>query len=431
VDFLNAGIGQINQAGATDALFLKVFSGEVLTAFKLKTVMDNLVTKRSISSGKSAQFPVTGWLQASYHTPGQELKGQQGVQGEKLIVIDDLLTAPFFVANIEEAKNHYDIRSIYSGEAANALVRQYDNKAIRKYLLAARQAANLSSATVNPPAGAVIQQSLSGALAAHNIFVKLTYVTVAGETTPGVETTLAVSINNVATVVSPAPAANVIAYNVYAGATTGSEKLQNTVPIPIGLNWTESNATGITTTGRVVPTSNTAAGSNGTFAGTQLSRASVDTDATVMRTALIDALAQLDKNNVDRDGRFILLKPDQFWLMHKDVTYGYVGNQFFGGQGGIASGQLPMIGGAPIFVSNNFPTGVLSQMPGENVDYSGDFSKSVAVVAHKSAIGTLKLLELASEMEYSVRHQGTLVVSKMAVGTDILRPEASIEIKTP
>jgi hypothetical protein len=48
VDFVNAGIGQINQTGAADALFLKVFSGEVLTAFKLGTVMDSLVTKRTI-----------------------------------------------------------------------------------------------------------------------------------------------------------------------------------------------------------------------------------------------------------------------------------------------------------------------------------------------------------------------------------------------
>jgi hypothetical protein len=82
-------------------------------------------------------------------------------------------------------------------------------------------------------------------------------------------------------------------------------------------------------------------------------------------------------------------------------------------------------------VSNNFPTGVKVAQTGENVDYSGDFTKSVAVVAHKSAVGTLKLLELASEMEYSTRHQGTFMVSKMAIGTDILRPEASIEIKTP
>jgi hypothetical protein len=430
VDFINAGIGQINQTGASDALFLKVFSGEVLTAFKLGTVMDNLVTKRTITSGKSAQFPVTGWLQAQYHSPGTELKGQQGIQSEKIIVVDDLLVAPFFVANIEEAKNHYDIRSIYSTEAANALVRQYDNKAIRKYLLAARQAANLTSNTVAAPAGAVLSQSLSGALAAHNIFVKLTYVTVAGETTPGVETTLAVLINQVATVQSPAPAPNVVAYNVYAGATSNSEKLQNAVPIPVGLNWTEP-VTGITTTGRVVPVTNTAAGANGTTAGTQVSRASVDTDATVLRTALLDSLAQLDKNNVSKDGRFILLKPDQFWLMHKDVTYGYVGNQFFGGQGGIASGQLPMIGGCPIVVSNNFPTGVSVAQAGENVDYTGDFTKSVAVVAHKSAVGTVKLLELASEMEYSTRHQGTFMVSKMAQGTDILRPEAAIEIKTP
>ena len=47
---------------------------------------------------------------------------------------------------------------------------------------------------------------------------------------------------------------------------------------------------------------------------------------------------------------------------------------------------------------------------------------------HKSAVGTVKLLELATESDYDVRRQGTLVVAKYAVGHGVLRPESAIEL---
>jgi hypothetical protein len=47
-------IGQQNTAGDVDALFLKVFSGEVLTAFETaNTTMDKHMV-RTITNGKSA-----------------------------------------------------------------------------------------------------------------------------------------------------------------------------------------------------------------------------------------------------------------------------------------------------------------------------------------------------------------------------------------
>lgn len=49
-----AGHGQINGAGVDDALFLKLFSGEVLTAFYAKQIFGALHRVRSIASGKSA-----------------------------------------------------------------------------------------------------------------------------------------------------------------------------------------------------------------------------------------------------------------------------------------------------------------------------------------------------------------------------------------
>jgi hypothetical protein len=40
---------------------------------------------------------------------------------ERVITIDDLLLASVFIALIDEAKNHYDFRSIYSKEVGRAL----------------------------------------------------------------------------------------------------------------------------------------------------------------------------------------------------------------------------------------------------------------------------------------------------------------------
>lgn len=48
--------GQVNGAGSADATWLKVFGGEVLTAFRERNVFGSRTLMRSISSGKSAQF---------------------------------------------------------------------------------------------------------------------------------------------------------------------------------------------------------------------------------------------------------------------------------------------------------------------------------------------------------------------------------------
>lgn len=46
--------GQVNQSGDEKALFLKVFSGEVLTAFRTANKFLGRTMTRTIESGKSA-----------------------------------------------------------------------------------------------------------------------------------------------------------------------------------------------------------------------------------------------------------------------------------------------------------------------------------------------------------------------------------------
>ena len=150
-------LGLSSVAGSTDvdALFLKVFSGEIITVFEENNVMMPLHRVRTISSGKSAQFPVTGVAGANYHTPGESLlsTGDGGnpenskylskfKHNEKIVYIDDVLVSSVFVADIDEMKNHYDVRSIYSTEIGRALAYTADKALLRTAIIGARRGTN-------------------------------------------------------------------------------------------------------------------------------------------------------------------------------------------------------------------------------------------------------------------------------------------------
>ena len=62
---------------------------------------------RQIASGKSSQFPVMGRSSAAYHTPGTEIVGTDLNHNEKVIQINDLLVSSHFIADIDDAINHF------------------------------------------------------------------------------------------------------------------------------------------------------------------------------------------------------------------------------------------------------------------------------------------------------------------------------------
>lgn len=115
--------GKGMSAGDKLALFLKVFGGEVLTAFTRTSVTMNKHLVRSIQSGKSAQFPVLGRTKAAYLQPGENLddKRKDMKHTEKTINIDGLLTADVLIYDIEDAMNHYDVRSEYTAQLGESL----------------------------------------------------------------------------------------------------------------------------------------------------------------------------------------------------------------------------------------------------------------------------------------------------------------------
>lgn len=342
-------LGAINGATGTfaqdNALFLKVFSNEVLTAFEESNVMKNLHTVRTISSGKSAQFPVMGKATAAYHTPGEDVfetpaspSGSKYTTSinhrERIINIDDVLIAATSIANIDELKNHYDVRSAYSTELGRALAKRFDY-ATMKTLVAASQADSATS--TNPDAGNGIKIDL--------------------------------------------------------GATAGA------------------------------PNDLTSA-------------------AKLIQTFRLIA-QKLDENYIPSEDRFVVLTPELYYLLAGSDSAAI--NRDFGGAGSIAAGKVLNLVGLNIYSSNHLldlatfestSDATANNNPFDDANetslgngYSDSGLSTLHFVAgHKSAIGTVKLMDLAVESEYSLQKQATLMLAKYAMGHGILRPEAAVSV---
>lgn len=307
-------IGQVDSAGDAKALFLKLFAGEVLTAFSNATTTQSRHLVRTIQSGKSASFPVTGIATAFYHTPGTNIADAGNAllstikHAERVVNIDELLLATTFIANLDEAMNHYDVRSIYSTELGTALGLKMDGNVLRKFILTARAAA----AYTGGPTGTVIN----------------------------------------------------------AGAT-------------------------------------------------------VETTSSVLAAQLAKAAMNLDKKNVPANDRYAWLRPEQYSLLTQDTT---VLDKQIGGSGSYSEGVVHKIAGIELVKTNQLPSTNESAVTGDNNTYSGNYTNTVAVVGHKNAVGTVKLLDLGFESEYKIELQGTLMVAKYAMGHGVLRPECAVEI---
>ncbi len=139
------GIGTSRTAGASDRqLAIKVFSGEVLTAFETNNIFLAKVQSRTIASGKSASFPVIGKYDSaiSTHVPGTDITPNLINAGERVIEIDELKYASVFVDSFEEAMAHYETRSQYSSEMGRRLAKTVDTAIITQLDNCVKNAAN-------------------------------------------------------------------------------------------------------------------------------------------------------------------------------------------------------------------------------------------------------------------------------------------------
>jgi len=289
-----------------------------LTAFEQASVTMDKHVIRSINSGISVQFPLV-WKTASTEyayinssgstaTTANELDGTAINKNEKVISIDGLLLADHFVNNLDEAMNHYDVRSIYAKEAGIILGTQWDKNILQQGLLGARSSTLVTSGN----GGAVLTNSSYGT----------------------------------------------------SGSTLGG--------------------------------------------------------------GLFDAAEELDEKNVPENDRYMYVRPAQYYLMAETTN---LINRDWGGRGVYAEGEVMKIAGIHLVKTNNLPITTISDSTGVTT-HEGTFNTTKALVMHKSAVATVKLLNLAVETEYDIRLQGWWIVAKYAMGHSFIRPECCVELKT-
>lgn len=304
-----SNFGQVNNAGAADALFLKVASGEILAAFNQMQVAKSRHMTRTIKNGKSATFPVIGRTSASLHTKGSEILGNQILANERVITIDGLLVASAFISEIDEAKNHYDVRGEYTRQIGEALANTYDMNVFRTMLLGAR--------SVTP---------------------------------------------------------------LFTGDDVGKRRL-STNPA----------------------------------------------DVTDLVAALSESAQALSEKRVPTSERSAFVRPAQFSLLTTSTLA--LDNQL-GGVGSFARRQIGPVAGLEIVETINIPSIDESADASVIAAYRADYSATVGIVAHRSGAGTVQLMDVATEIGWDMRLQGTLMIGKQAVGHDFLRPASLVELTT-
>jgi len=131
-------IGAVNNAGDDRALNLKVFSGEILTAWTNAVVIAPKHRTRTLMNAKSAQFLATGTNSAQYHTPGETIDGKAANVNEIEIAVDAELYSAVALANIDEALSSAELRAPLSAQLGVALAQQYDRTVAQVALQAAR-----------------------------------------------------------------------------------------------------------------------------------------------------------------------------------------------------------------------------------------------------------------------------------------------------
>ena len=150
-------------ASTTDArrsLYLKLFSGELFKGFQHNTIARDLVTRRTLTNGRSLQFIFTGRTKAEYHVPGQNIMGNtDGAPpvAEVTIECDDLLISSAFVYELDETLAHYDLRGEISRKIGYALAENYDRRIFRAISNAARLQSPVTATNFEEPGGTQVR----------------------------------------------------------------------------------------------------------------------------------------------------------------------------------------------------------------------------------------------------------------------------------
>lgn len=163
----------------------------------------------------------------------------------------------------------------------------------------------------------------------------------------------------------------------------------------------------------------------GGFGGTAITAATAKTNADALIGAIFDAAQAMDEKDVPAEDRYCALKPAEYYLLVESGSKAINTDYNPEANGSIASGKIHRVAGIQLVKTNNLPsTNIVTG------DYLGNFATTAALAWHRSAVGVVELMSLATEMKYQMEKQGTLILAKQAVGMGILRPESAVEIKT-
>ncbi len=134
------------------ALFLKLGSAEILSAFEEACVFKGKVKERNIRGGKSMAFPITGKQSASYHQPGTEITGggnDPSDLNERVLTLDSLMIADASVADIDLLMAYWDQRQEITRELGLALAYEWDRRAARIIFAAANNSTEPLAKAIN------------------------------------------------------------------------------------------------------------------------------------------------------------------------------------------------------------------------------------------------------------------------------------------
>ena len=151
------GTGGSWAAGATAqdgfrALFLKLGSAEVLSAFEEYCVFKGKTKERNIRGGKSMAFPITGKQEAAYHQPGTEITGgtnDPSALNERVLTLDSLMISDAAIAEVDELMAYWPARQEITRELGRALAYEYDKRVARIIFAASVNTTEPLNKTIN------------------------------------------------------------------------------------------------------------------------------------------------------------------------------------------------------------------------------------------------------------------------------------------
>lgn len=147
-----------------------------------------------------------------------------------------------------------------------------------------------------------------------------------------------------------------------------------------------------------------------------------------LASGITAAAQRLDENWVPDEDRYCYLKPAQFYLLQQTTK---LLNKDWGGEGSLAAGTLPRITNVQLVKTNNFPAGSdVAAITGERNTYAVDAQNTVALVTHRSSVGTLRRMGVSTDAGWERMVQSWVLIAKYAMGHGILRPEAAFELRT-